>query len=124
MRFSVIALVMSATLNMAKNQTLQEITAQIEQLQRQAELLRAKHKKPVITAILQAMTQYGITYQELRAAVGGGAVDARARRKVRKVAPKFRNPKTGETWSGRGRTARWIVEAEKEGKSRDKFLIR
>ena len=81
---------------MAKNATLQEITAQIEQLQRQAELLRAKHKKPVITAINQAMTQYG----------------------------KYRNPKTGETWSGRGRTARWIAEAEREGKSRDKFLIR
>jgi DNA-binding protein H-NS len=117
---------------MPKNWTLQEITAQIEQLQRQAELLRAKHKKPVITAIIQAMTQYGITYQELRTASGNGAAlpgaanhgRRGAQRKVRRVPAKYRNPKTGETWSGRGRTARWIVQAESEGKSREKFLIR
>jgi DNA-binding protein H-NS len=111
---------------MAKDTTLQEITAQIEQLQRQAELLRAKHKKPVITAIIQAMTQYGITHHELRAAGNGGASPNGTvrRRKTRRVPPKYRNPKTGETWSGRGRTARWIAEAEREGKSRNKFLIR
>jgi DNA-binding protein H-NS len=113
---------------MPRNRTLQEITAQIEQLQRQAELLRAKHKKPVIKAIMHAMIQYGITHRELQAAVGGGGAGtdqaSAGRLKVRKVAPKYRNPKTGETWSGRGRTARWIAEAEREGKSRDKFLIR
>jgi DNA-binding protein H-NS len=109
--------------------TLSEINAQIEQLQRQAALLRAKHKKPVIDAILQAMLQYGISVKEVQAA-GNGRLQAakkarvRAGRKPGKVAPKYRNPKTGETWSGRGRTARWIVEAEREGKSRDRFLIR
>jgi DNA-binding protein H-NS len=111
---------------MPKRWTLQEISAQIEQLQRQAELLRAKHKKPVITAIVRAMAQYGITYEELRAAGGARVVGGRTggRGNGRRVPPKYRNPKTGETWSGRGRTARWIVQAEKEGKSRDRFLIR
>ena len=113
---------------MSKNWTLQEITAQIEQLQKQAELLRAKHKKPVIDAIMQAMVQYGITYQELRTAVqtvGLARINGRRQgRKLGRVPPKYRNPKTGETWSGRGRTARWIVQAEQEGKSRDKFLVR
>jgi DNA-binding protein H-NS len=110
---------------MPKTRTLQEITAQIDQLQRQAELLRAKHKKPVISAIVQAMAQYGITHEELLSAVGGrGPSYAGGGRKPRRVPPKYRNPKTGETWSGRGRTARWIVEAEREGKSRDRFLIR
>jgi len=41
----------------------------------------------------------------------------------RKVAPKYRDPKTGETWSGRGATARWITAYEKSGKKRDQFLI-
>jgi DNA-binding protein H-NS len=83
----------------------------------------------VIDAILQAMLQYDISIKELGAA-GNGRLHAaakgrgRAARKPSKVAPKYRNPKTGETWSGRGRAARWIVEAEKEGKSRDRFLIR
>ena len=111
---------------MPKNWTLQEITAQIEQLQKQAELLRAKHKKPVIDAIMQAMRQFGITYQELRSSLGevGLLSGGNGGGKLGRVPPKYRNPKTGETWSGRGRTARWIVQAEQEGKSRDKFLVR
>ncbi|WP_442873318.1 H-NS family nucleoid-associated regulatory protein [Cupriavidus sp. USMAA2-4] len=30
---------------------------------------------------------------------------------------KYRNPKTGQTWSGRGRAPAWI------GKQRERFLI-
>ena len=41
----------------------------------------------------------------------------------RKVAAKYRDPKTGQTWSGRGAPARWIAEYEKQGKKRDQFLI-
>ncbi|WP_408475216.1 H-NS family nucleoid-associated regulatory protein [Paraburkholderia strydomiana] len=26
------------------------------------------------------------------------------------AAPKYRNPETGETWSGRGRAPRWIKD--------------
>ena len=40
-----------------------------------------------------------------------------------KVAAKFRDPATGKTWTGRGRTPTWIVEYEKKGKSRDTFAI-
>src|SRR5262245_41505354 len=39
------------------------------------------------------------------------------------VAPKYRDPKTGQTWSGRGAPARWLVEYEKKGKKRDSFLV-
>ena len=35
------------------------------------------------------------------------------------LAPKYRNPETGETWSGRGKAPRWIDPANKE-----KFLIK
>jgi DNA-binding protein H-NS len=37
---------------------------------------------------------------------------------------KFRNPKTGETWSGRGRPARWITELEAKGRKREEFRVR
>ena len=32
--------------------------------------------------------------------------------------PKYRNPKTGETWSGRGRAPAWLA-----GRNKDRFLI-
>src|SRR5262245_36540294 len=41
----------------------------------------------------------------------------------RKVAAKYRDPKTGATWSGRGAPARWLAEYEKAGRKRESFLI-
>ena len=40
-----------------------------------------------------------------------------------KVAPKYKHPKTGETWSGRGGTAGWLAREIKAGKKREDFLI-
>jgi DNA-binding protein H-NS len=44
------------------------------------------------------------------------------RRKIGRVAVKYRD-KNGNTWTGRGRPARWLVEAEKAGKKRASFLV-
>lgn len=41
-----------------------------------------------------------------------------------KAAPKYRDPKTGKTWSGRGRTPVWLREREENGDNRDNFLIK
>ena len=48
---------------------------------------------------------------------GGGSV-----LKGRKVPPKYRSP-SGETWAGRGAKPRWLVDAIKEGKKLENFLI-
>jgi len=47
----------------------------------------------------------------------------RSKLKGRKVPPKYRDPKTGETWSGRGAMVGWMAAAIKAGKKRDDFLI-
>src|SRR5690348_17325361 len=36
---------------------------------------------------------------------------------------KYRNPKTGETWSGRGRPPRWISELEAKGSNRQEVAV-
>jgi DNA-binding protein H-NS len=43
--------------------------------------------------------------------------------KGRKVAPKFRDPATGETWAGRGARPRWLVARMKAGKKLEDFAI-
>lgn len=53
---------------------------------------------------------------------GGQGLKAR-KTKGSKVAPKYRHPETGETWSGRGGVVRWLAEEIKAGKSKDDFLI-
>src|ERR671917_922253 len=40
-----------------------------------------------------------------------------------KRAAKFRNPETGEEWSGRGRPPRWLAALEAEGRSRQELAV-
>jgi DNA-binding protein H-NS len=46
------------------------------------------------------------------------------RRKYPRVLPKYRNPQTSETWSGRGKRPRWLVAAMKSGRKIEEFRIR
>ncbi len=45
------------------------------------------------------------------------------RRKYPIVLPKYRNPLTSETWSGRGKQPRWLVAAIKTGRKIEDFEI-
>ena len=76
-------------------------------------MARAKELEAVIQQVRQTVAEYGLTAEDL------GLVPRRGRRAGAKspVPPKYRDPKTGATWSGRGRAPAWI------GKNRDKFLI-
>jgi DNA-binding protein H-NS len=40
-----------------------------------------------------------------------------------KVKPKYRDPKTGDTWAGRGVQPRWLTAALKTGKKIEDYLI-
>lgn len=53
----------------------------------------------------------------------GGLQTGKPRRKYPRVLPKYRNPKTSETWSGRGKLPRWLVAAMKSGKKMEEFRI-
>jgi DNA-binding protein H-NS len=47
------------------------------------------------------------------------------RRKYPRVYPKYQNPSVpSETWSGRGKTPRWLVAALKTGHKLEEFAIR
>lgn len=40
-----------------------------------------------------------------------------------KIAPKYRHPITGETWTGRGGVAGWLAREIEAGRKREDFLI-
>ena len=46
------------------------------------------------------------------------------KRAKRKVAPKYKDPQSSATWSGRGLTPKWLAEKEKAGAKREEFLIK
>jgi len=111
-----------------------KIEKEISKLQKRAEALQTKRRKPVINSIVASMRQYDITTEELTAALNASKTPSKARKAVgatkttsaakRPVAPKFRHPDSGETWSGRGKAPRWLAAAEAAGQSRDSFLIK
>ena len=49
--------------------------------------------------------------------------NGKPRRKYPRVLPKYRNPQTSETWSGRGKRPRWLVAAMKSGRKMEEFRI-
>ncbi len=103
-----------------------KIEKEIDRLQKQAQVLQSKRRKPVIASIIKAMKEYDISPQEIADAysAGQGARGAKPKPATSKsVAPKYRHPETGETWSGRGKVPRWLVAAEEAGTSRERFLI-
>ncbi len=90
-----------------------DLQSQIEKLQKQAEQAREKEIATVVAQIRTMMTDYGIQASDL------GISSKRKRKTGAPAAPKFANPQTGETWTGRGRAPKWI-----EGKDRTKFAIK
>lgn len=97
-----------------------ELQDQIARLQAEAEQVRKNEIANVITDIRSKMAEFGITLKDL-----GSESKGKGRRKgTASTSPaKFRNPDTGETWTGKGRRPKWIVEAENQGKSANAFLI-
>lgn len=48
---------------------------------------------------------------------------AAAERRARPSAPRFRNPMTGENWSGRGLKPRWLTKELESGRTLDEFAL-
>ncbi|WP_322075495.1 H-NS histone family protein [Burkholderia cenocepacia] len=91
-----------------------ELKAQADALAQQAEEARRAELDSIITAMREQIAQYEITPDQLfgrRRASGPKASGP--------LPPKYRDPKTGATWSGRGKAPQWIASA----KNRDRFLI-
>jgi len=96
--------------------TYQELMAQAEALLQQAEATRRAEIASVVAEIQARMKEYGITLDDLK----GGAKKTKSRGAV---AAKYRNPASGEIWSGRGRTPKWLADELAKGRAKDAFLI-
>ena len=115
---------------MHSNKTLAKLTAQIQALQLRAETLRANGRASAVQKIVAQMHEFQISPSDIQAACGATKSARSKRKKVvertesrRPVAPKYRHPESGDTWSGRGRAPRWLTAAEKDGASREQFRI-
>ena len=109
--------------------TLDAINSKIAKLQKQAVAIAEKQSSVGLTKIRDLMKKHGLTVADIEGFVAkrrgrkpGTLAKAAAKAPgavVHHVAPKYADPKTGATWSGRGLAPLWIRDV----KDRSKFLI-
>ena len=89
----------------------EELQAKIADLQAQAEQVRREERQQAIDMAKTMISTYDITARDL-------GLDKAPKTKTgpkpgNKVAAKYRDPQSGATWSGRGKTPRWINGADR-----------
>jgi len=89
--------------------SLQELLAQKEALEQQISQLKKAERTDALQNARSLVETYDLTVDELF---------GKQKSATKSVAVKYRNPETGETWTGRGRAPRWL-----EGKNREDFAI-
>lgn len=103
--------------------TLEKVQARIAKLQAQAGAMLAKQSSGVVEKIREIMEKHGLTTADIEAHIGGARKrgrqpGAKAAAKSSASVAKYRDPKSGATWTGHGRAPAWIANA----KDRSKFL--
>jgi len=91
----------------------QELIRQKAALELQIKEARKRDRAEAVTRVRAMVAEYELTQRDIfpagrRAGPGTGA----------KVPPKYRDPATGTTWTGRGKAPRWIANQD-----RTRFLI-
>lgn len=102
-----------------------EAQAKVAELQRQAAQARKENMANAIRDVKALMAQHGLTVADLGGASGKtpkakkAAGDNRAA-----VAPKYRDNATGDTWTGRGKSPKWLAAKLAAGATKEQFLIK
>ena len=111
-----------------------QLNQEIVKLQKQVEAAKAKEALEVIARIREAIDYYGLTPEQLfspkrkaRASTAAhGATkktpDGAKAQKGAKLPAKYSDG-AGNSWTGRGSTPRWLVQAIAAGKSKEDFAV-
>lgn len=87
---------------------------QIAELQKLAETARKTEAADGVNKIRQLMSDYGLTVADIETSSKQKSAKPRS-----SVSAKYRNEETGQTWTGRGRSPKWL-----DGKDKAQFLIK
>lgn len=94
---------------------LQTLIAQREELEKKINELRQQEHVEAVTKVRTLVTEFGLTKDDV-------FPTTRTANKTKKplvtIAPKYRDPDSGKSWSGRGLTPTWLA-----GKDKADFLI-
>lgn len=90
-----------------------ELLKQRELLEQQIADARRRELSDAVAKVRALIEEYGLKAEDVFPPSRARSASAGS-----KVAPKYRNPATGETWTGRGKAPKWI-----QNENREKFAI-
>lgn len=100
---------------MIMSQSYKELLQQREVLERAIAQARQNEISTALAKVRELVAEYGLTTQDI---FPGRGPKTSSGKTASKVAAKYRDPATGQTWTGRGKAPKWI-----EGKDRTPFVI-
>lgn len=105
------------------NPSLSELLAQKAALEKQIAERQNSERAEAIAQVRSLMAQYGLTMADL-GGKGQAAPKVRAGGATKsKVAAKYRDSLTGQTWSGRGLQPNWLKAALASGRQITDFTL-
>lgn len=96
------------------SQSYKELLQQREVLEKAIAQARQNEIAVAVSKVRELVAEFGLTAQDVFPTRGAKS----AGKSTGKVAPKYRDPATGQSWTGRGKAPKWI-----DGKDRSRFLI-
>jgi len=97
--------------------SLKDLLAQRAALDQQIAATKDRERADAIAKVRNLMAEYGLTALDL------GARPNKSAKPIQKVAAKYRNNATGETWSGRGLQPKWLKSAIAAGAKLTDFHV-
>jgi DNA-binding protein H-NS len=94
-----------------------ELLAQKAAIEQQIAEAQRAERSDAVAKVRALMSEYGLTLADL------STKSAAPKRTGAKVAPKYRDTATGDTWSGRGLQPKWLKQALASGKKISDFAI-
>jgi DNA-binding protein H-NS len=96
-------------------QSYKDLLKQREALELAISQARQNEISAAVAKVRELVAEFGLTAQDV---FPGRSNKGVATKVISKVAAKYRDPATGQTWTGRGKAPKWI-----EGRDRTPFVI-
>jgi DNA-binding protein H-NS len=102
---------------------LADLMAQRAALEKQIAEAQTVERAAAIAQIKDLMAQYGLSVADLGGKSASAKPSGKGPRKGSKVAVKYRDPVTGQAWSGRGLHPKWLQAALAQGRKLSDFSV-
>lgn len=102
--------------------SLQDLLAQRAEIEKRIADVQREERANAVSKVKAMMAEFGLTAADIAGKAPAGR-SSTAGKSTGKVAPKYRNAATGETWTGRGLQPKWLKAALAAGAKIEDFAL-